>query len=88
MLDFKDFVPKQLASAGFFKQAEYESFEDAVAAAGKWISDNNIKVTNVETVVLPNIWNRYEEGPTDPSIRTAGEMASSWHQFVRCWHQV
>ena len=87
MLKFKDFVPKMLAQPGLFKAGEYESMEDAMEAANAWISENDIQIINFETVVLPNIWSRWEEGSTDASIGTSGDMASRWHQFLRVWYQ-
>ncbi len=87
MFQFQDFVPKMLSQPGLFKEGEYESFEDAVQAANAWISQNQIKVVHFETVVLPNIWRRFEEGSTDVSLGTSGDMVSHWHQFVRVWHE-
>ncbi|HZO87371.1 MAG TPA: hypothetical protein VFB38_03465 [Chthonomonadaceae bacterium] len=87
MVDFRDFVP-QLLNRGkgfdsFWKEtARYESFEDAVAAANVWIAQNCIRVINVETVVLPNIWSPKEEGTQDAAL--TGTFVP-WHQFVRVW---
>lgn len=86
MLHFQDFVPKMIAAAGFLKAAEYESFEEAVAAANRWLHEHAVRIVNVETVVLPNIWSRYEEGSTDTELGTSGESPSHWHQFVRIWY--
>jgi hypothetical protein len=85
MIEFRDFVPKMVSEAAFFKAAEYESFAAAVTAANQWIRDERVKVINIETVVLPNIWSRWEEGSTDTSLGTSGEAPSHWHQFVRVW---
>lgn len=87
MIRFKDFVPKMLAAPGLFKAGEYESFDEALTAANRWIKEYDINVINVETVVLPNIWSRWEEGTTDVALGTSGEMPSHWHQFIRCWYQ-
>ncbi len=87
MLQFRDFVPKMVSAPAFLKEAEYESFDEAVVAANHWIHDNRIKVINIETVVLPNIWSRWEEGSTDTSLGTSGDSPSRWHQFVRVWHR-
>jgi hypothetical protein len=87
MIQFRDFVPEMLSAPGLFKVGEYESMEAALAAANSWISEHGIKIVNVETVVLPNIWSRYEEGTTDVALGTSGEMPSHWHQFVRVWYQ-
>ena len=88
MIGFKDFVPRMLAEPGLFKAGEYESFAAAVEAANRWIKEYDIKVLNVETVVLPNIWSRWEEGSKDVSLGTSGDSPSRWHQFVRCWYQI
>src|SRR3954466_3855069 len=85
MLRHQDFVPHMMTPPGFFAPATFESFEAALSAANQWIKENEIQVVNVETVVLPNIWNRWEEGTEDPSLGT-GESPSHWHQFIRVWY--
>ena len=87
MLYFRDFVPKMLAAPKLFKAGEYESIEAAMVAANEWIRESGIRVVNVETVVLPNIWSRFEEGTSDVALATSGEMPSHWHQFIRVWYQ-
>ena len=84
-LQFKDFVPRIIDHAGLFKHATYESFEDAVAAANEWLNESGVRLIQLETVVLPNIWNKWEEGSTDASLGT-GDSPSHWHQFLRCWY--
>jgi len=86
MIRFRDFVPELLAPPGLFKDGTHESLEEAVKAANDWIKEENIKVINFETVVLPNIWSKHEEGSTDVSLGTSGDSPSRWHQFVRCWY--
>ncbi|WP_309381627.1 hypothetical protein [Cerasicoccus frondis] len=87
MLDYQDFVPAKTASGGFFKQATFESLDECVAQANRWITSNDIEVTNVETVVLPNIYAPFEEGSSDVQLHTSGDMSSSWHQFIRVWYR-
>ena len=87
MIQFKDFVPQMITEPKLFKAGEYESFDDALSAANDWISEGGINVISVETVVLLNIWSRFEEGPTDVALGTSGEMPSHWHQFIRCWYR-
>ena len=87
MIRYRDFVPQMLAAPGLFRAGEYESFESALAAANQWIADQNVRVIGIETVVLPNIWSRFEEGPNDVALGTSGEMPSHWHQFIRCWYE-
>ena len=87
MLQYKDFVPRQIAAPGIFAPGEHESFDEAVAAANAWIESSPIKLIQLETVVLPNIWSKWEEGSTDASIGTSGDSPSRWHQFLRCWYE-
>jgi hypothetical protein len=88
MLRYQDFVPKMTKPAAFLSPAEHESFDAALAEANRWIKENEIRVVNVETVVLPNIWSRYEDGSRDTSLGTSGESPSFWHQFIRVWYEV
>jgi hypothetical protein len=87
VIHFKDFVPKMFSAPSLFRAGQYETFEEALAAANQWIKENDIQVVSIETVVLPNIWSRYEEGSTDVALGTSGEMPSQWHQLIRCWYR-
>jgi hypothetical protein len=83
---FKDFTPN-FEKAGFFSKTTYEPLQDCLRRANQWIEMENPKIINVETVVLPNLWDSDEEGSEDPELGTGGESSSSWHQFVRVWHE-
>lgn len=87
MLHHRDFVPRMRDAGGFFSSPEFDSFDSAVAAAGQWIETTGVELVSVETVVLPNMHDSDEEGSRDPSLRSSGEMSSSWHQFVRVWYR-
>jgi hypothetical protein len=87
MLRYHDFLPKMTRPAGFLAPAEHEPFDAAVAAANRWIEQNGVRVINIETVVLPNIFSRFEEGTHDASLATSGESPSFWHQFIRVWYE-
>ena len=87
MLKYKDFVPKQITPPGFFDGGQHESLAAALDACNNWIRKSEIKLVNIETVVLPNIWSKWEEGSDDASIGTSGDSPSHWHQFIRCWYQ-
>ncbi len=86
MLHYIDFVPEEKSAPGIFNPGEHEDFYAAVARANAWLATHPVKLVNLETVVLPNIWSRWEEGSKDASIGTSGDMPSRWHQFVRCWY--
>lgn len=87
MIAFKDFVPTASTTGGFFAQAQYEMLEQTVRRANDWIKASQKKIVNVETVVLPNIHLPYEDGSTDPELRSSGDMGTHWHQFVRVWYE-
>ncbi len=87
MLKHRDFVPKQIEAPGFLKPGQHESFDAAVIAANEWLEDSPVTLVSLETVVLPNIWSRWEEGSKDASIGTSGDTPSRWHQFLRVWYQ-
>jgi hypothetical protein len=94
MFTCRDFVPEQLKAYSkglpedlFFlpqNQGTYKSFQDAVTAANQWTKQQKVKVISIETVVLPNIHEKWEEGSQDPAIRTFAKPI--WHQFVRVWY--
>lgn len=86
MLCYRDFAPRMLAEPGLFSAGEYETFDDAVHAANQWLADENVRLISIETVVLPNIFSRWEEGTKDGSLGTSGDSPSRWHQFLRCWY--
>lgn len=87
MLKYKDFVPKELEAPGFFKEGQHENFDDAVKEVNEWLANNKISLVSLETVVLPNIWSRWEEGSADASLGTSSDAPSRWHQFIRCWYK-
>ena len=85
MIDFIDFVP-EFTEEGLFCKSTFEGIRAALTNANKWIEKNNIDVINVETVVLPNIHRKHEDGSEDGSLRTLGKSGSDWHQFIRVWY--
>ncbi len=87
MIDFEDFVPNMMDSGGLFRSPTMEEMSATVHRANQWVAQNNVEVVNVETVVLPNIHNAGEEGSNDASLRTPGEVQSTWHQFMRVWYK-
>jgi len=80
---YRDFAP-EITRNGFFVR-DMESFSNCLKRANEWISSADPRILNIETVVLPNMWN--EEGSEDTDLRTSGDMGSSWHQFIRIWYE-
>lgn len=87
MLRYRDFAPRMLEEPGLFSAGHYETFDDAVTAANAWIVEERIQLISIETVVLPNIFSRWEEGTKDGSLGTSGDSPSRWHQVLRCWYR-
>ena len=86
MVAYRDFAPEVLQPRGPFKDAVYETFDDALAAANAWIGSRSVRVLNVETVVLPNMWS--EEGTKDVDLEApGGNRPSHWQQFIRVWYE-
>ncbi len=91
MIAFRDFVPRQVraphlglnASA---VQGEYEPLQSALEEANRWIAEAGVKVLNVETVLLPNLWSTYEHGSADP-VLGAPNAAPLWYQVIRVWYE-
>ncbi|HEY1172665.1 MAG TPA: hypothetical protein VGH19_14950 [Verrucomicrobiae bacterium] len=81
---FQDFTPTY-ETKGFFSSTTYEPLQDCLQRANEWIEAENPNIINIETVVLPNLWNKGEEGSEDPSL-FSGDY-SSWHQFIRIWYK-
>jgi len=85
-LCYLDFMPRQVRAPGLISEGLYENFDAAVEAANHWLATNHVQLLQVETVVLPNLWNDWEEGTKDGSISTSGDSPSRWHQFLRIWY--
>lgn len=87
MIRYRDFAPRR-TPGGLLHADRYESFDAAVAAANAWISESKANVISLETVVLPNIWSKDEEGTTDASVETEQAMTAvnEWNQFLRVWY--
>lgn len=88
MIRYRDFAPRR-TPGGLLHADRYESFDTAVAAANAWITDAKADVVSLETVVLPNIWSKREEGTTDGSVETEQAMTAvnEWNQFLRVWYR-
>jgi hypothetical protein len=91
-MHFKDFVPRYVQSNATFlgvdiTQASFESFDACVDAARAWIAENQVDLINVETVVLPNIYEPNEQGTTDSDLATSDQLSTHWYQFLRVWYR-
>lgn len=66
---FRDFTPTG-EKTGFFSST-YESLQDCLQRANRWMAAENPDVINIETVVLPNlVKNQVSESPV---LVTLGE---------------
>ncbi|MCZ7648164.1 MAG: hypothetical protein M5U26_23385 [Planctomycetota bacterium] len=85
MFDYRDFFPRQVKAPGVFSPGRWQPFEKAVQEANRWIESQGVEVINVETVLLPNIYDADEGGSEDASLRTSGKTQTDWYQVVRVW---
>ena len=88
MVKCKDFVPKVVIPGGFFSSHKLEEFNNCLNKANQWIEEEKIDLINVETVVLPNIYDPLEEGSRDTNLDTHGDTTSNWNQFIRVWYKL
>lgn len=92
MLAFQDFKPKLVKSAGYFgKPAVFEPIDATLRSANEWLTENEVKVMNVETIVLP-LYHRNlpTPGKLKQSFMPQGNYRDplGWLQFVRVWYEV
>ncbi|MGI4791195.1 MAG: hypothetical protein ACRYFS_20390 [Janthinobacterium lividum] len=87
MIAFKDFAPQQTAPGSLLSLPVYEMFDSAVEAANAWVVQESVRVLNVETVVLPNLWHPGKKGTGDPLLRVNSDLPVDWYQLVRVWYQ-
>lgn len=88
-LRFKDFIPERLSKGGLFSSSQYQSLAELLVEIEDWRKQNSrYKITQIETVVLPNIHHSREEGSQDPEIKIHGDLVAKWHQLFRVWYEV
>ncbi len=85
-ISFKDFVPAK-KKGGLFKSGSVQHLDEVIQEMNKWLGEVNPEVVNVETVVLPNIHDKAEEGSEDTELWTGGESSSHWYQVIRLWYK-
>jgi hypothetical protein len=87
VLKFQDFVPEQKKASMWTGKRSHESLAIALKAANEWmLAHPEADILNVETVALPNIHQKYEEGSVDPDLKVVGSGFDYWHQFIRIWY--
>lgn len=87
MFNYRDFWPEMVEAEGIFTQARWQPLEEAMKTANVWVEEEGVKVINIETVVLPNVWDSDEEGAEDASLRASGKSSTTWHQIIRVWYE-
>lgn len=89
---FRDFIPhfvEKQTQGMIFSHTEklYDSLAAAVEEANRWITTNEIRVINLETVLIPSVTNLYEQASSTARFRVNGEGISIYYQFVRVWYE-
>lgn len=87
LIAYRDFAPRMLEAPVLLKRATFAPLQSAVDEANAWINAHGIDVVNVETVVLPNMHSRWEEGTEDPDLTARADFPTAWNQFVRVWYR-
>ena len=77
MFAFRDFAPRQSRPVGFFQSAESDNLMEAVQLANLWVKEHQVRIMNIETVVLPH------------ATESLPELSSNnpWYQFIRVWYE-
>ena len=85
MIQFKDFVPE--IKKRLIRANDIEDLSVSLERMNDWIRKNEqYQIINIETVVLPNMHSRNEEGSTDAELSFA-EFSPVWYQFFRVWYR-
>jgi hypothetical protein len=79
---FRDFAPQRNRPSGFFQSAEYDNLMDAVHQANTWVTNHQVRVVNIETVVIPSqdcyqfirVWYEFEERSMEGENREGREV--------------
>jgi len=87
VIEYRDFVPKQLSPAAFLGEPKFEALHDVVTRCNLWVKENAVEILNIETVVLPKLHHPLEQGSEDVNLRQDDEAVTPWNQFVRLWFQ-
>lgn len=88
-IGYQDFLPKQLDQTkwlGMTVETKYETLAEAVTAASDWATAHQVRVINLETVVLPSLHSSMNQGSADAELTTMDGMGY-WYQFVRLWYE-
>lgn len=91
-MNFKDFVPHATETQRNFlgmtiSELTFESFPACVEAASQWVATSGVSVINLETVVLPNMYDPAQEGTVDTDLASSRETRTHWYQFIRVWYR-
>ena len=78
MIEFQDFFPQVIKQGGLFGEDEYQNFNNLLSQANQWITEKQIKVINIETVVL-------REQDSNNARFVAEEPYC--YQFIRVWYE-
>lgn len=87
MIEFMDFVPP-VEKPSMFKPLSGPPLETLMDEVNAWVRrHSHFQIMNIETVALPNIHQKREEGSTDTSLIIPDYHGAAWHQFIRIWYR-
>jgi len=89
MINFKDFSINVLKKKTILNYPEFEPLEETLLRLNNWIEENEIMVLNVETLMMPNIFEGSSKRTSSKGAykTTSGGEKSWWYQIFRVWYQ-
>ena len=86
MIKYKDFSPQVNRTGLFGNVKESDSFESVVKQVNVWINSSPVKIVNIETVLLPNLFSKPTEIEPEKGATTVGQSHVLF-QCVRVWYE-
>jgi hypothetical protein len=84
MIAFRDFVPQPQRKRLLGMLTDYENLHELVGRVNQWVEQENIRVINVETVLLNSLpANETDESPV--RMDSSGTTFSTY-QIIRVWY--
>ncbi len=83
----KDFAPDKV-KGNIFHKGSIEEFDPLMEKINEWIKAENPSIINIETVLLPNMYDDQEHGSMDTELWTGGGTSTQWYQVIRVWYSV
>lgn len=84
MFAFQDFIPQVQRQRLIPAMSEYESLQEVVTRANRWIEQRGVRVINVETLIVPAL-PRADAEITAVRLESPNNTLASY-QMIRVWY--